>query len=233
MTMQQKFGALAGAIAIVLVSLVYLSDPTPEGFTRGTRAPDLRVYDADGQPVRLSDFAGQYRVVNFWAWWCGPCIDEAESLYDLQKLLGDDVKFLFVGINTFYRDEQPLDPSEFAEGSRPALDRFHDGLREATLVRNAPEKNVRVVSHLLETSLFDFRGYWERQFRARTNERYGIPVTYLIDPRGRIRLVVHTKQDWRLHEQMIRDFVAGKELDDYHSRFIIPAALRPEAEEPR
>lgn len=231
--MQQKFVAFVGAVAIVFVGLVFLSSPTPDGFTRGAPAPNFRVYDADGQPVELADLEGQHLFVNFWAWWCRPCIDEAESLYDLEKLLGDDVKFLYVGINRFYRDEQPLDPAEIAEGYLPGLDRFHEGLREATLVRDDPEKNERVVNHLLETSLFDFRGYWERQFRARTNERYGIPVTYLIDPQGRIRLVVHTKQDWLAHEQMMRDFVAGKELDAYHSRFVIPPELQPGAEEPR
>ena len=38
---------------------------------------------------RLSDFAGQYVLLNFWATWCAPCRKEMPSLSTLQAQLGD------------------------------------------------------------------------------------------------------------------------------------------------
>ena len=38
-----------------------------------------------GKPARLSDFRGQVVLLNFWATWCPPCVDEAPSLNALQR----------------------------------------------------------------------------------------------------------------------------------------------------
>ena len=48
---------------------------------------------------RLSDFAGQYVLLNFWATWCAPCRKEMPSLSTLQAQLGD-TRFKVVTIAT-------------------------------------------------------------------------------------------------------------------------------------
>jgi len=52
-------------------------------------APDLAFTDAAGSSLTLDDFAGQVVLVNFWATWCAPCVEEMPSLDRLQARLGD------------------------------------------------------------------------------------------------------------------------------------------------
>ncbi|MFZ1010134.1 MAG: TlpA disulfide reductase family protein [Candidatus Sulfotelmatobacter sp.] len=50
----------------------------------GTAAPDFTVHNAD-RTVVLSQLKGQIVVLNFWATWCPPCIEEMPSLVQMQQ----------------------------------------------------------------------------------------------------------------------------------------------------
>jgi cytochrome c biogenesis protein CcmG/thiol:disulfide interchange protein DsbE len=54
----------------------------------GTVAPDFTVQDAQNK-VTLSQFRGQIVVLNFWATWCPPCVEEMPSLVEMQRRLKD------------------------------------------------------------------------------------------------------------------------------------------------
>jgi len=50
----------------------------------GTSAPDFIVQDTDHK-VELRDFRGKIVVLNFWATWCPPCVEEMPSLVQLEQ----------------------------------------------------------------------------------------------------------------------------------------------------
>ena len=51
----------------------------------GQRRPDFTLLDAGGTPVSAGDFDSQALLINFWASWCKPCIEEMPMLSDLQR----------------------------------------------------------------------------------------------------------------------------------------------------
>jgi cytochrome c biogenesis protein CcmG/thiol:disulfide interchange protein DsbE len=54
----------------------------------GSNAPDFTVQDSDHK-VTLSQFRGQVVLLNFWATWCPPCVEETPSLVRMQARLKD------------------------------------------------------------------------------------------------------------------------------------------------
>ena len=59
-------------------------------------AVDFTVKDFDGNAVKLSDYFGKPIVLNFWAYWCGPCQSEMPEFNARYEELGGEVTFLMV-----------------------------------------------------------------------------------------------------------------------------------------
>ena len=74
-----------------------------EGRARvGAPAPRVELPGLDGGRVRLADFRGRPLVVNFWASWCGPCVEEMPAFERAHQRLGERVAFLGIA----QRDER-------------------------------------------------------------------------------------------------------------------------------
>ena len=53
-------------------------------------APQTAFADGEGRTVTLADFRGRVVLLNLWATWCGPCVEEMPALDRLQAALGGD-----------------------------------------------------------------------------------------------------------------------------------------------
>ena len=74
-------------------------DPLPS-FLQSGPTPDFQLPDAGGRTVSLSSERGHPVLLNFWATWCPPCVDEVPSLEDLaRKLDGTDLRLLAVSVD--------------------------------------------------------------------------------------------------------------------------------------
>lgn len=57
---------------------------------------DLQIVQINGQDVDLNVFKNKPLIVNFWATWCGECIEEMPDFQKAQMELSDKVNFIYI-----------------------------------------------------------------------------------------------------------------------------------------
>jgi peroxiredoxin len=113
-------------------------------------APDFTVQDSE-RIVALRDFRGKVIVLNFWATWCPPCIEEMPSLSAMQARLRERVNVVAISVD------------EDAEA-------YHRFLRENNIqlltVRDAQRQSNRLygTEKYPETYVIDRSGVLRRKF---------------------------------------------------------------------
>lgn len=76
------------------------------------QAADFKVTDTNGKTHTLSGYKGKWVLVNYWATWCPPCLEE---IPDLIALHGDKKNNLVViGVAMDYRNAKQV--TDFADG---------------------------------------------------------------------------------------------------------------------
>ena len=81
---------LEGGIVVMLcafVSVLYLA-LHDNAVKVGDKAPDFSITADSGKTLSARNFGGKLLILNFWASWCPPCVQEAPSMENLATLLG-------------------------------------------------------------------------------------------------------------------------------------------------
>lgn len=102
----RKYTYLFFATCLVLLTLVVLKDGTSIGESTAvnkslpsTMAPDFELKNLDGKTVRLSDYQGKIRIVDFWATWCPPCKDEIPHFIELAQAYPKEMVIIGISLD--------------------------------------------------------------------------------------------------------------------------------------
>ena len=79
------------------------------------QVPDFSLPALDGNSYSLSQFRGQWVVVNYWATWCAPCRKEIPELSDLHAERKD-----VIVLDIAYEDTDPEDFEMFLDEYDPS-----------------------------------------------------------------------------------------------------------------
>ena len=113
---------LRAAILVLVVSLVYVIYAAiyERVIAAGDTAPEFTVLTDAGRTVSVPNFGGKLLVLNFWATWCPPCVQETPSLSEFaRQYAGRGVVVLGISVD---KDEKAY---------RAFLERFKPGFLTA------------------------------------------------------------------------------------------------------
>jgi cytochrome c biogenesis protein CcmG, thiol:disulfide interchange protein DsbE len=105
-----------GALAALLVFVIYAAIHQ-RIVEAGDTAPGFTITADNGRTVTLPNFGGKLLLLNFWASWCAPCVEETPSLSQLaQDYASKGVVVLGVSV-----DKDPAAYQKFIQKYTPAF----------------------------------------------------------------------------------------------------------------
>lgn len=135
-------------------------------------APALKLERIDGKTIALNDLRGKVILISFWATWCPPCRRELPMLERLGFIVGPShLEIVAVSID---------------RAEKPAVAAF---LKSVGVTRLQPflDPEGRIAKHVDEDASSPF-------------VLYGMPISYVVDRRGRVVGYITGEVDWTSDE---------------------------------
>jgi cytochrome c biogenesis protein CcmG/thiol:disulfide interchange protein DsbE len=152
------FGFVLGAVT-TLVAIGWTERGRFGPLETGARAPAFQGRALDGRRVSLEELRGRVVVLNVWATWCGPCVQELPALERLHRALAPE-GLVVVGVNV---DAAPTLLPGAAQGIDDRVAAFVEELGLTFPIWLDSERSI------------------EKAYRIT-----GLPTTFVIDRNGRI-----------------------------------------------
>ena len=84
-------------LVLVLIASLLMTNPVWSASTSGP-APNFTLKSLSGKNLKLSELSGNVVLINFWASWCGPCLQEMPLLNAIHKKY-EPLGFTVLGVN--------------------------------------------------------------------------------------------------------------------------------------
>ncbi|HEV1993159.1 MAG TPA: TlpA disulfide reductase family protein [Candidatus Acidoferrum sp.] len=149
------WGVLAAALGVILL-FAMPSYRQGEASIAGTTAKDFPL-DIAGKPGHLTDLKGKVVILNFWATWCPPCVEETPALNRLQKYI-EARNGVILGVAA---DEDPTAYEKFLREQGVVFPTYRDPL---TRDNHSPIAQSYGTSMYPETYVIDRHGKIARKF---------------------------------------------------------------------
>jgi peroxiredoxin len=168
-----------GLVGIALVvGVAWLGRGRFEPVVAGQAAPGFSVSDLEGRPVTLDPYRGKVVLLNVWATWCAPCLEEMPSMQRLyQEMAGKNFEILAVSVDAGVDGRVP----------REALEKFAADLGLTFPLLHSPPEAADDIQELYQTT--------------------GVPESFLIGKDGVIYRRISGATSWdspQYREQILR-----------------------------
>ncbi len=156
--MLRKFAAWGVVLAALGVLLLFAMPSYRQGEASiaGKTAQNFPLEIA-GKPGHLSDLKGKVVVLNFWATWCPPCVEETPHLNRLQKYI-ESRNAVILGVAA---DEDPAAYEKFLRDQGVVFMTYRD---PSTKENHSPIAQEYGTSMYPETYIIDRHGKIARKF---------------------------------------------------------------------